>query len=702
MGLVLPFFLAGLALLVLPYLFHRIRRPDKKIVRFSSLMFVPQIKKEVVEKRRIQHILLMLLRMLMLALLVLAFSRPYRTVREILASPSAAPEYHLIMVDTSLSMSTGDTMEQARAAARKILDHIPAVARVGLLSFDSTPRMRTPFEQGDAASSHALTRTAIDELVSGAADTNYLSALQASESLLLSMPTSNETLETCVLHMVSDFRRSGLPRVIPAWRLSGRIRFEPYVVGAERFDNVAITDVTVRLEEDGKARVLARLKNYSNQSVTLNASLELAQGPQTRTITIGPGNASNVSFEPIAAGERLQGQVRIPEDGFVGDNQRNLLWLPSVGRRVWLLGDASSRDTYGDLFFLEKGLAAAGPRTWLTSSMKVEDLPGRLAAEPTPVAILLGESDGLAPAVSQALVSYVKDGGSLLLCLGERMPLTRLNSDLLAHFGIKSKGPNTAKPDPGQFASLGWIDFDQPAFSAFKAARFNDFSTLRFNNFHKLELESKVIVQARVGMDDGSLVPVMVETQAQKGKVFVWAFSPRLTWTNLPKHAKWVPLLQEQLQALVGLEQDKLEFSVGQNYPLDRLESSRGSFYVRGPDQQEHVYKSRAELTALPLNQAGFLEFREATDAPWRAQAAVNARSGEGDPDRIPAQEFALKLTTSKREASVPGQSVRTYGQERQRRGEWGYWLAALALAFLLVETVYALKLGKRRPAVAT
>ena len=62
MGLLVPLFAFGVALIGIPYFVHRIRRPERETVRFSSLMFVPDVKREVIERRRIQHIVLMLLR----------------------------------------------------------------------------------------------------------------------------------------------------------------------------------------------------------------------------------------------------------------------------------------------------------------------------------------------------------------------------------------------------------------------------------------------------------------------------------------------------------------------------------------------------------------------------------------------------------------------------------------------------------------
>ncbi len=698
MGLIAPLFLGALALLALPWLFHRIRRPDRDVVPFSSLMFVPQVKKEVVERRRLQHLLLMLLRMALLALLVLAFSRPYRIVRELEIAHTNAPEIHLLLLDTSASMNAGNTFEQARDQARQILARIPEQARVGLMTFDAGARMHTALDS-QPASSHAATRAALDQVQVSQRDTRYLAALQTAEHQLLAQLGPAEREKACVLHLITDFRRNGLPQDLPNWRLSGRIHLEAYAVGEDRFDNAAVADVIVREDQDGKGRVLARLRNYGARAIELEASLLLAAGStQLKRVSIGPGNTTLVSFDPIPLGERLEGEVRLPADGFSGDDRRQWLWQASAGQRIWLVGDALSQGPYGDLFFLQHALTAAGPRAWAPIRMEPAALAQRLAAEPAPAAIVLGECSQLGAPFCDAVNAYVKAGGALLVCLGERLPTNEANR-LLRNFGLETRGLAYPKPAPAQAAGLSWIDFEQAAFSAFKSARFNDFSSLRFNNWHPLELSERAVPLAKLGRADGSLATLMAEASAGRGRVLVWGFSPRLSWTNLPKHPKWVPLLQEQLFALLSAPQAAWDFTIGQEFPLERLESESGDFLLRWPDGRETRYQGRAELRPMPLTSAGLVAFRERDSQAWRTIAAVNPRVGEGDPERILEREFALKFTTKEHRPQSAAEQALTVQYERQRRGEWGWWLAGLALVLLIAETLYALRVAGSKAA---
>ena len=77
MNFIAPLFFAALAGLAIPVLLHLTQREKKQIIRFPSLMFVRRIPYQSVRRRKIQHWLLLLVRVTALALIVLAFARPF-------------------------------------------------------------------------------------------------------------------------------------------------------------------------------------------------------------------------------------------------------------------------------------------------------------------------------------------------------------------------------------------------------------------------------------------------------------------------------------------------------------------------------------------------------------------------------------------------------------------------------------------------
>ena len=70
-------FLAGAAAIALPFLFHLIRRSSREKVVFSSLMFLEPSPPRITKRSRLEHILLLLLRCAVIALLAFVFARPF-------------------------------------------------------------------------------------------------------------------------------------------------------------------------------------------------------------------------------------------------------------------------------------------------------------------------------------------------------------------------------------------------------------------------------------------------------------------------------------------------------------------------------------------------------------------------------------------------------------------------------------------------
>jgi hypothetical protein len=82
MNLLNPFFLLGGLALSIPVLIHLVRKEKTEIIPFSSLMFLLRVPKSSIRQQKIKNLLLMALRLLLLALLVGAFTRPYFTQPE--------------------------------------------------------------------------------------------------------------------------------------------------------------------------------------------------------------------------------------------------------------------------------------------------------------------------------------------------------------------------------------------------------------------------------------------------------------------------------------------------------------------------------------------------------------------------------------------------------------------------------------------
>ena len=98
MGFLAPIFLAGLAAVAVPIVLHLFRREIAPPVPFTAVRFLQKRTIERQERRRIQDPWLLLLRVAALALLALAFARPYLRVESKTQPPV------VLAVDVSYSM----------------------------------------------------------------------------------------------------------------------------------------------------------------------------------------------------------------------------------------------------------------------------------------------------------------------------------------------------------------------------------------------------------------------------------------------------------------------------------------------------------------------------------------------------------------------------------------------------------------------
>src|ERR1700681_2651962 len=111
MGLLAPWFLAGVAAVAVPIYLHLLKRHSTTPRPFSSLMFFEPRTQSSIKYRRLRYLLLLSLRMALLVLLALAFANPF-IMRPSARTPSG--RLVLIVIDDSFSMHEGTRMNDAR------------------------------------------------------------------------------------------------------------------------------------------------------------------------------------------------------------------------------------------------------------------------------------------------------------------------------------------------------------------------------------------------------------------------------------------------------------------------------------------------------------------------------------------------------------------------------------------------------------
>ena len=193
MSFLAPLFLAGLTALAVPVIIHLINRERREVVPFPSLMFLQRIPYRSVRRQKLRHILLLVLRCLALAIVVMAFARPFvRRDTPLRAAASGAREL-VVLIDRSYSMGAGDHWSRAQAAARRAISGLGPTDRATLVAFDNEAAAVTP-PSHDAATLTA----AIAALQPSSEGTRYAPPLKlASQILAACGPFASESPRAC-------------------------------------------------------------------------------------------------------------------------------------------------------------------------------------------------------------------------------------------------------------------------------------------------------------------------------------------------------------------------------------------------------------------------------------------------------------------------------------------------------------------------
>lgn len=702
MGLALmaPLFLAGIGLLLAPYIIHQIRRPEREPLKFSSLLFIPNMPQEVIERRRIQHILLMMLRMLVLLLLAMAFSRP------VWKAPVAfeigdGPAYHLVLLDTSYSMGDPERFRAAKDRALKILSNVDMGDRVGVVTFGQSPRLAAPLISitDPLVGTKDRARAAIQGAELTDESTAYVPALRQAHQLLVAASEGQEELGPRTIYVVSDFRKNGMPERHSGWKLPSGFNLTPVPVEPDTNPNYSILDVGVKVADNGDLRILAKVKNWSDTDAKqMNVSLFINGGEADKTtVSIKGGNASQVSFrKPRGNSETIEGYLELGPDALTVDNRRYFTWNPPRKKRVLILADDLG-DRWPSGWFFSQALLNEGNLPWLTEQAKSVELDSVLG-DPSrrPVVIIAAGLSALTPATASSLTSFVRDGGQVLLTLNQSLDAPGLNAMLLNELGLPSRGLAREIIHQRRFDLMSWVDLDHDVFMSFRGAKLNDFSMIRIYNHFVLqhdEANDSVKILARLDNDDVAIA----EVHLGEGRMIVWSFPVQLEWTNLPKSPRFVPILHETLAYLTGLNKTTTGWHVGDSISSEAFvldEKGVGFIELPGSDAPARIDLATLEDEGPRVfRHPGLFRAKADSEAAWRQVDAVNVIARESDPLSLSPAEFLLKMASN---PSLPASedSPEPLGTEMEAsfviEREYGRIFLLLLFALLVVENWYA------------
>lgn len=666
MNFLVPAFLAGLFALAIPIAMHLRHREKGTPVRFPSLMFLEQLSIRTSKRQRITDWPLLLLRALALALLVLAFARPFAGNSDAAAAEDA-PSTKVLLLDRSMSMGHSESWAAAIDSARRIVREAGPQDRLGLVLFDDEAEVAQPLTT-DRSAIDAILQTATPSTRS----TRYVSALRAARSVLLDAP--NVPAEVLV---ITDLQRGGVAG-LAGLELPERITVRAVPVVRSSEANTSVTGVDVRRVADAERTRLAVQARVTSRRLsgvqTITARLQIdgrASGEQS--ITLPTDGERVVSFDavPLPSG-RVRGLITLDTDALAADDTFHFALEGEDALPVVLLApdDALGVET----LFAERALAIGRAPTVAVERRR----PGSLNESALQNAEMVFVWDTpLTQSENAALETFVRAGGGAIVIVGRR---------LSARGAVVPLGAATVNGSADRFAdrggTFGDVQTEHPVFSAFRDTP-GALTSARFIRYARLEEPSDTDVLAR--FDDGS--PAVLERREGAGRILTLATSLDSRTGDLPLQPAFFPLLRRMVLHTSGHIAAPLWQLTGEAWALPKsllepVVATPSGDIVR-PAGNDSVG------AAVALTERGvYSAYSSAVSGDPASTVAVNVSAVESDLTPVDARELLVGVAVSDNEAGADAGPAGSIELEK-RQGIWR-WLLMVAALLLVAETLLA------------
>jgi len=687
MSFLTPAFFLGFGAIAIPVLVHLIQREKKRVVTFPSLMFVRRIPYQSVRRRRIRHWFLLLLRAAAIALIVLAFARPF--TQPSASTPAAAlagARDVVIVLDQSASMGYGDHFEKAKDAARGVVRTMSGEDRGTLVLFAKNAE-----ENMRATSDRARLEGAINaaKVTSGA--TRYGPALKLAESIL-----SRSPLKRREAVLISDFQKTG-------WSGSEDARFPDGTtlttvsVASEPITNVSVPSVSFgRTAFSGQERI-AVTSGISNKGDDRIADVPVTltvEGHDIETLhaAVGPRASASVTFTPFTlSGPNVRGSVRAGSDPLPADNTFNFVLSPSEPVSILVIDSGGSDSS----LFIAKALSIG-----TTPQFQVDVVPASRFAPGSldkRAVVVVNDTQFPPGAAGGALKRFVERGGGLLIVAGDHTtwPAAGTSGSPEADLLPGKLGAPVDRTDSPSGA-FGFLDYSHAVFEIFKAPRSGDFSAAHIYRYRALEPAQSDRVLARY--DDGAVAAA--ERKVGNGRVVVWTSTLDDSFTDIGVKPIFLPLVHQLTRYLARYEQPASWFTVGQVLDLSARAKNRNDRVIVSPSgarTTQQAAKGSAD-GSLELLEQGIYEVRNTGANVGKAEAlAVNLDPAESDLAPLDPRELVASVTGhATAESEEPGMAQEMTREEAEKRQSLWWYLLMSGIVLLGTETLISNHLSRK------
>jgi hypothetical protein len=668
-------------------------------------MFLSPSPPRLSRRSRLDQWLLLLLRAAALALLALAFTRPFLRETALLPFDGLASRRVAILLDASASMRRGNLWRQAIAKVEETLADLGPRDDAALVVFDDRARTIVEFAKDSepAAGKAERVRQRLQSLGPSWRSTDLGAALVAAANELSagSDGSAAERIAAAAepqLVLVSDLQRGGRTEALQGFEWPASVPVVVHRLSPERPTNATAQLLLDETQPDGEApRVrVANAANSTGEEFTIRwASGEQQPSAEAAVPTYVPvGQSRVVRLERPSAAQSAD-RIVLGGDDAEFDNIYYVVPPRVEEIKLAYVGDEAADDQQALRYYLEIALAD-DPLRKVEVQAHAADRPLAFAAEERPKLIVVAQA--VAAPLGEELSRYVGAGGTLLAVLRDR-PMAE---SLQGLFDDVEFGDETAAADKGRmdlrsvagtqtdqrsvprsdsYQMLGEIDYSHPLFATFANPRYSDFTKVHFWKHRPVSLREPSQTRIVAKFDNGD--PAILERSVGAGRAILLTSGWHPHDSQLALSSKFVPLIQGVLERACGRPLEAANLTVGQPAALP---AGSQSITVEKPDGTRATLPAGAESfddadqPGLYRVQVGDEEFRFAVNV-----AAAESNTAPLELEQL--EQLGVRLNQSRSRAERAAQVRQQRDMELESRQKVWRWVIVAALAVLIVET---------------
>jgi len=579
-----PAVLFGLIAASIPLILHLLNLRKLKRVEFSSLKFIKELQKTKIRRIKLKQIILLILRTLIIAFIVLAFSRP--TIESNLPLVGTyAKSSIVILFDNSFSMDAsdefGNRFKQAKNSAEEILKSMKQGDDAVIIPMSGSPERKPALSSNKEMLLSELSKVSV----------NYPNASlekTIGEAYKLLEESDNLNHE---IYIISDAQKN-------IFDLSTEDSLELYNpkagiyfvnIGAEsktEISNYSIDSlkiVTKIIQQDMPVEIEATVRNNTNKRIEgLVVSLFYNdERTAQKAVDIEGGKSVSVTMnsEPKDFGV-VKGFLEIETDALDYDNRRYFSYLIPEKPNVAIFGSRQMRYPIETLFGLYSGKVSA--TSYEANQISSIDL--------TKFDMLI-ITDGCNRDIQfDKLKSYVEQGNSVFM-FAEYEDADGSYLQKLRKLGIESS--SMVDYTDATALELNYSDKKHPLFEGVFRNDGNDNKKIespKINRIYPVQSGMKLL-----GTAAGSFLS---EHRLGSGKVLFAGISPDLNWSNFVRTGLFPVIMFRSAFYLTAAETFGQSITTGEQTRLilDNSNGSSGSYKLIDPTGVE----SFKETVVLP------------------------------------------------------------------------------------------------------